>query len=109
MHQERIVLDDVIADQVFLNDALDHGRHRTVIPDAVRIHNQDRTSLTDPQTVGLGPENTAWAIGCHLIEVELLQSALQVVPGFNAGGFIATFGIGLIGADKHMPLDLSQS
>src|SRR5207302_1440567 len=85
----------VPADQMLLDDPLEHGRSRRVIPDALRIHHRDRPPLADPRAVGLG--------AIHAIaEPQFREPLLQIRPGLCPALLRAALRFGLLGAQKNV-------
>ena len=68
--------DDFPADQMFLNDALQHFRRAGVVPDAFGINDRNRPAHADAQAVGLGAINQRLRPG----EIQFLEPALQKFP-----------------------------
>jgi hypothetical protein len=52
-------LDDAAADQVFLDDSLEHGRITLAVPHPFWINDGDRSALANAQTVGFRPQDAA--------------------------------------------------
>ena len=92
------------ADQVLLNDALKHLGRAGVIPDALGIDHGNRTLRADPETVGLGAENKRF----RAAEIQLVQSSLQKIPGFQSRLVNAALRLGLVGAQKDVTLVMFQ-
>src|ERR1017187_5041988 len=68
--------DDFSANQMFLDDALQHFRRAGVIPDALGINDGNRPARADAQAIGLGAVNQ----GLRLGQVQFLQPPLQKWP-----------------------------
>ena len=85
------------ADQMFLNDALQHGWVTPTIPCPLRIDDRDRSPFADPKAVRLGPKHTAL-----LAQTELLQTSLQKLPRREALLFVAALRRGLIATEEDM-------
>lgn len=104
-------------EQMFLDDPLNNFWRSRFVPDALGIDHHDRALLANPEAIGLGAEDTTGAmtsgrplaIGGRLVESEFLEPPFEVVPGFKAGGFVTADGLGLVGADEDMPIDLVES
>lgn len=90
--------DDFPADQVLLDDALQHFWGTRVIPDALRVNHGDRPADADAKAVRLGPEN-------FRREPELLEPPLEVFPRFQPGFLRAALRLGLIRAEEDVTLD----
>lgn len=98
-------LDWGAADDVFLEDALDHFGSDRVIPDAVGIDDCDGAVLADAEAVGFGSEDAFGA----LHEAEFREALFEVVPTGDAGVFVAAFGLGLVCAEEDMAADGSDA
>src|SRR6185295_7931359 len=70
------VADDAAADEMFLDDPLEHRRVALAVPRAFGIDDRDRSAFANPQAVGLGAQDAAL-----VDEAERLQPRLQVLPG----------------------------
>ena len=86
------------ADQVLLNDALQHFGRGGVIPDAFGIDHRNRAAFADAQAVGFGAVDA-------VEQSQFGQPALEVVPGLDAAFLRAALGLGLLGAQEDMPLN----
>src|SRR4249920_622967 len=91
-------LDDSAANQVFLDDPLEHRRIAVPVPGALGIDDRDRAAFTNPQTVRLGSEDTSL-----LGQPQRLEPAFQEIPRREASILLATFRIRLIAAKKNVP------
>ena len=100
--REGKLLDDFPADQVLLNDALQHLRRARMIPGAFRVNHRDGPADTDAEAVRLGAENFR-VVGVG--QPELLEPPLEVFPGFQPGFLRAAFRLGLIRAEEDVALD----
>jgi hypothetical protein len=109
MLQKRVIADHAIAQQMFLNNAFQHLRRDGMVPDPVRINQENRSLLTDLQTIGFSPKDGPRSLRRGPIQPQFLQTAFQVVPGFQTEGAIAALGLSLICAQKQMALNRSQS
>jgi len=98
MNLDEVLDDDLPADQVFVDDALEHGRVTLAVPGALRVDHRDRSSLADAEAVGLGPQDSAL-----FRQAEFLQAAFQIVPRGKAAILVAALRHRLIGAQKNMP------
>jgi hypothetical protein len=85
------------ADQVLLDDALEHRRIARPIPGTFRVHHGNRSSFADPKTVGFGSEYAAL-----LRQAEFFQPPLQEFPRREAALLVTAFRVGLIAAQKNM-------
>lgn len=86
---------------MMLDDLLKDFGGAGVIPHLVGIDDGDGAVFTDAQAIGFGAEDAA-----VLAEAELLEAGFKIVPGGKPRFFGTTFGLGLIAAEKDMPLDL---
>jgi hypothetical protein len=96
-----VLLHHATADQVLLNDALQHRRRTRVVPGAVGVDDRHRPLHADAQAVGLGPVHAA---GLH--QLQLQQARLQKLPGFETEIAIAALRLALIATEEDVPLDL---
>src|SRR5688572_17487266 len=85
------------ADEVLLNDPFQHGRIALPVPRTFGIDDGYRSTLADPEAVGLGSKN-ATLLG----QTELLQPSLQEVPCDEAALFLTALGRRLIAAEKDV-------
>ena len=90
--------DDFPAEQVFLNDALQHFRRAGVIPDAFGINDRDGPAYTDTQAVGLGAINQRLRAG----EIQFLEPPFQKFPRGQTGLARTAFRLGRVGAKKNV-------
>ena len=86
--------DDAPADEMLLDDPLEHRRVASPIPCAFRVDDGDRTSAADPETVGLRAQDAAL-----LGEPEFRETSLEVLPGLEAARLLAAFRRGLVTAE----------
>lgn len=100
-----IFLDNAIVEHMLLEDAFDHFWSCAVIPDAIRVDDQDRPLLADAQAIGFGAEDGTGALFGGAIKSQFLQPFLEIVPGNQAGLLVTTFWDSSIGADEEMALD----
>lgn len=84
--------------QMFLNDALQHGRGAGVVPNRFRVHDRNRAVQAHAQAVGFGAVNQ-WS---GAVEFEFFETALEVFPRFKARLAGATFWFGLICAQEDV-------
>src|SRR5262249_12029080 len=85
------------ANQMLLDDALQHWRVAPRVPRAFRIDDGDRSAFADAQAVRLCPQGAAL-----LRQTELLQAALEEVPRCEAAILLAALRVGLIAAEKNV-------
>ncbi len=93
----QVIRHDPARDEVFLNDSFQHGWIAATVPGAFGIDDGDGSSLTNPETVDLGAQDTAL-----LRKLEFLQSALEEVPGDETALAVATLRFGLVTAQKDV-------
>src|SRR3954447_8298211 len=98
MLRDECLFDHPAADEVLLDDPLEHRRIAPRVPRALRIDDRDRSAFADPQAVGLAAKNAAL-----LRQPELLEPSLQVVPGREPPLLVATLRLRLIAAEKDVP------
>src|SRR5262245_29300016 len=71
---DEMIGDGPAADEVFLNDPLEHRRIALAVPRAFRINDGDRAGLADAEAVRLRAEHAV--VG----QTELDETPLQIVP-----------------------------
>lgn len=98
---DAVGLDGLAADEMLLDDFLKHLRGTGSIPNALGVNHRNRAIHAKPEAICLGPRNAPWSA-----EPQFVQSPLKIVPRGQSLVSSAAFGLGLIGADKDMPLDL---
>src|SRR5438128_1341258 len=91
------LVDDPAADQMFVNDALEHRRIAAPIPRAFGIDDRDRAAFADPEAVHFAAKDAAL-----LRQAELLQASLQEFPRREPAILLAAFRIRLIAAQKDV-------
>jgi hypothetical protein len=94
---DEVVVDELTANEMFLNDALEHRWITGSIPGALGIHNGDWSAFADPEAVRFRTQDAA-SIG----ELQLFQSFFEIVPCFEASRFLAAFRRALIAAEKDV-------
>ena len=97
MRFDEVVLDNLTANQMFLNDPFEHRRVAGPIPGALRIDDSDRSAFADPQAVGFCAEDSAL-----FRQSQLFQSPLEIVPCFEATRLLAALRRRLIGAQEDV-------
>src|SRR5262249_30306729 len=100
--RESELLHDAPADQVFLDDALDHLRRSRMVPDSFGINHRDRAAFANAETIGFGPVHS-------VTQSQLRETALEILPGIQAVILGATLGLGLIGAQKNVAANAGDS
>ena len=98
MLRDQVLVDDAPADEMFLNDAIEHGWIALPIPRPFGIDNGDRAAFADSKAVHLAAQDTAL-----LRQPELFQTTFQELPGGEAAIFLAALRVRLIAAEKNMP------
>jgi hypothetical protein len=98
MGLDQVSRDDPAADQVLLNDALEHRRITFAVPGAFRIDDRNRTAFANAQAVGLGAQDPA-----PVRQAELLQPPFQKVPRGQPAFLLAALRRRLIAAEKDVP------
>jgi hypothetical protein len=106
--EECLIRHNLVADQMFLDDPLNNFWGRRFVPDPFGVDQHDRALLADAQTIGLGAEDATGTIGGRFVEAQFLEAAFEVVPGDEAGRFVATDRVRLVGADQDMAIDRRQ-
>src|SRR5436309_12570642 len=98
MLNDQTVLDDAAADEMLLDDALEHRRIALTVPSAFWVHHRDRSAFADPQAVRLRAQNPAL-----LRQPELFEPSLQEVPRSQPAIFFAALRRRLIAAEEDVP------
>src|SRR5436190_16650597 len=98
MLRDQVLVDDAPADEMFLNDPVEHGWIALPIPRPFGIDNGDRAAFADSEAVHLGAQDATL-----LRQPQLFQTTFQEVPGREAALFLATFRVCLIAAEKNVP------
>ena len=94
---DEIFRHDAAADQVLLDDPLEHRRIALAVPGAFRIDDGDRAALADAQAVRLRPQDAAL-----VRELQFLQAPLQEVPRGQAALLVAALRVRLVAAEKDV-------
>src|SRR5207237_1215527 len=94
--------DDPAVDQMFLDDPLQNFGRARVIPDPFRINDRDRAMHADAKTIRFCAK---YHRSIALPHPELLEPVFKVFPRFDALFLRATFGLGLISAEKDVPME----
>ncbi len=102
---ENKFLNRLSADQVFLNDALDHFRGDRMVPDAVGIDHRDRALFANLQAIGFRSIDAVVA----LVQPDLDQPLLQILPGRIGHLMWSALRFGLIRAKKDVALEMPDS
>ncbi len=89
------------ADEVSLDDPLEHRRRAGVVPSPFGVDDRDGAAGADLQAVGFGAEDAAVAG-----EFEFLEAPLQVIPRLEARLLVDALRLGLIGAEEQVTLNL---
>ena len=97
MHFDEVVVHDLSANQMLLNDAFKHRRIAGSIPRAFRIDDRDRTALADPQAIGFRAQDSA-----VFRQSQFLQPVFEISPCFEAARLVAALRRRLIGAQENM-------
>ena len=93
------------ADQMFLDDALDHFGRRRVIPNAIGVDHGDGAVFANSQAIGLGAIDAAGP----LHQAAFGQAFFQIVPGSVGDFALRALGLGLIGAQKDVARERTDS
>src|SRR5437764_2793468 len=91
------LVNDPSANQMFLDDALEHRGVALSVPCALWIHDRNRTAFANPKAVGLRAQDAAL-----LRQSELPQAALQKVPRRKPALLVAALRVRLIAAEKNV-------
>src|SRR5262245_13958707 len=97
MRDDQKVFDDLSADEMLLDDALEYGRIAGAVPGTLRIDHCNRAAFANPEAIRLRSQDAA-LIG----QTELLQAALQIIPRGQATLLLAALRRRLIGAEKDV-------
>src|SRR5882672_5733172 len=98
MLRDQVLVDDAPADEMFLNDAVEHGWIALPVPRPFGIDDGDWAAFADSEAVHLGAQDTTL-----LRQPQLFQTTLQEVPRGEAAIFLAALWVGLVAAKKNMP------
>src|SRR5262245_45667813 len=98
MIRDQILGNDASADQMLLNDALEHRRIALAVPRAFGVDDSDRSAFADAKAVRFRSQNSTL-----LGEVELFQPALQKLPGREPSSLLRALRDGLIAAEEDVP------
>ena len=85
------------ADEMLLDDPVEHRRIAVAVPRAFRVDDRDRSPFADAQAVRFRAEHAA-----ALRQALFLQAALQVLPRGEAALPVAALGRGLVGTDEDV-------
>src|SRR5262249_23056718 len=101
--RQRVFDEDVIqyrtaADQVLLDDPLEHRRIAAAIPRALGIDERNRSAFADAQAVGLRAQDPALSR-----QTEFLQPPLQKLPRLESARLLAALRRRLIAAQEDVP------
>ena len=88
------------ADQVFLNNPLEHVFGAAVVPDTVGPNDGDRACSADAQAICFGPCDAAIAV-----EPQFFQALLEVFPCRSADCRCAAFALLRFGTEENMAGD----
>ena len=97
MRRNHVFTDDPSGDQVFLNDALQHGRVALAVPGTFRVNDCNRSTFADAEAVGFRAKDAAL-----LRELQLFETPLQEIPCGKATLLVTAFRFGLIAAEEDM-------
>ena len=95
---EAKVVDDLAADQMFLDDAFEDGRSARVVPGSLRIDESDGTVHANPETVGFGSIDQRF--GPH--QVQHFQPRFQELPGNQPVRARTTLRLGWVGTEEDV-------
>lgn len=98
MSRDQEFTDDVSVDEVFLDDALEHRGIAGAVPGTFGVHDRDRSTLADAETVRFGSKDAAL-----LGEFQLFEPLLEKRPRGEAAILVAALGLCLIAAQEDMP------
>ena len=96
---DKVLGDNAAAQEVLLDDPLQHRRVARAVPGAFRVDDRDRPALANPQAVGLRAEDAA-ALG----ELQFAQAPLQVGPSLETAFLLAALRHALVAAEQDVPL-----
>lgn len=98
VHSEAILLDGASLDQVFLDDPFEDFRGAMVVPSSLRIDNGNGALCADTQTIDFASINKRMRPD----QLQFLQTAFQILPGFQTFHSRTAFGFRLIGAKEDV-------
>jgi hypothetical protein len=93
------------ADEMFLNDAFQHSRRATVIPNAFGINDRDGAARADAQATSFAAKHER--VGTD--EVQFFEALLEKFPRGEGLFARATLGFVRVGAEKDMALEFFQA
>src|SRR5215471_2337145 len=102
MAREGKLLHHPSADQVLLNNSLEHIGCGAAIPDALGVDHRDRTAFADAEAVGLSAIDA-------IKQAQLGEPALEILPRLDARFFRAALGLGLIRAEEDMAFNCGEA
>lgn len=71
MNQKGVLLNDLVANEMLLDNALDDWWRGGAIPDSIRVDNYDRAGYANSQAVSLGAEDASGARIGGFVEFQL--------------------------------------
>ncbi len=80
MDEKSVFLQNLIVNEMGLNNLLNDLWRGTVIPDSIRVDQENRTLLTDAQAISFRAKDREWVIACRNVEFEFLESFFEIVP-----------------------------
>src|SRR5262249_38158857 len=83
---DEIVVDELTANEMFLDDPLEHRWIAGSIPGTLGIDNRDRSAFANPEAVRFRAQDAPL-----LGEPEFLQPAFQIIPRLETTRFLAAF------------------
>ena len=99
--RECMGLDGVPSDEVFPDDDLEDIRGAVPVPRALGIDHGHGAMDADLEAIGLGAGDER----ARADEAEFLESPLEELPGFKAGGWVAALGLAGRGAEEDVALE----
>lgn len=94
---DEMLFDRLSADEMFLNDSLDHRWIAPAVPGSFRVNDGDWPALADAQTIRFRAQDAA-----SFREPKLFEPPLEVIPRQQRALAIATLRFRLIGAEEDM-------
>ena len=94
------LFDWISLDEVFGDDSFEDFDSTGMVPDSLGIDDGDRASLADSETVCLGSVDSPL-----LRQIQLLEAALEKLPGFESDFLITTFWFCLVATEEDVSSD----
>src|SRR6185295_7113040 len=97
MSRNQILVHHAAANQMLLNDPLEHRRIALAVPRPFGIDDRNRSAFADPQAIRFGSKDAAL-----LGQLQVLESLLQEAPCRKTAFLVAALGLFLIAAEEDV-------